>query len=108
MEERGQDAIPWGPATARNLARELALGPTVLLLDEPAAGLNDVKSLELADLIRDRFGCPIIVIDDDLHFIMRLCERITVMDIGPVIAEGPVYTVRRDPKVIEIYPGSTR
>ena len=91
--------------------RALALGPSILLLDEPAAGMNGVESLELADLIRgirDRFCCPIIVIDHDVHFIMRLCERITMMDIGPVIAEGPVYTVRRDPKVIEIYPGSTR
>jgi branched-chain amino acid transport system ATP-binding protein len=113
LTERAEDAartLSYGDQRRLEILRALALGPRVLLLDEPAAGMNDVESLELADLIRgirDRFSCTIIVIDHDLHFIMRLCERITVMDMGAVIAEGPVDVVRRDPKVIEIYLGST-
>lgn len=114
LSERAEDAartLSYGDQRRLEILRALALGPSILLLDEPAAGMNDVESLELADLIRsirDRFGCTIIVIDHDLHFIMRLCERITVMDMGAVIAEGPVETVRHDPKVIEIYLGSTQ
>ncbi len=110
---RSEDAartLSYGDQRRLEILRALALGPSVLLLDEPAAGMNDVESAALAELIRgirDRFGCAIIVIDHDLHFIMKLSERITVMDMGAVIAEGPVDAIRRDPKVIEIYLGST-
>jgi branched-chain amino acid transport system ATP-binding protein len=112
LGDRAEDAastLAYGDQRRLEILRALALGPSVLLLDEPAAGMNDVESSNLADLIesiRDRFGCTIIVIDHDLHFIMRLCERITVMEMGAVIAEGSVEEVRRNPKVIETYLGS--
>ncbi len=101
--------LSYGDQRRVEILRALALLPSVLLMDEPAAGMNDEESAVLAGLIRsirDRFGCGIIVIDHDLRFIMGLCERIVVMDMGAVIAAGPTAEVRRNPKVIDVYLGS--
>ncbi|TIU41632.1 MAG: amino acid ABC transporter ATP-binding protein, partial [Mesorhizobium sp.] len=88
----------------------LALGPSLLLLDEPAAGLNEVESETLAmaiEGIRRDVGCATIVIDHDLRFINRLCDRLCVMDQGQVIASGETENVWRDPRVIEVYVGQS-
>ena len=81
--------------------RALALGPQLLLLDEPAAGMNDYETAELGDAvrrIRDRSNCALFVIDHDLHFILNLCDRICVMDLGEVVAIGTPEAIRNDPK----------
>ena len=103
--------LPYGQQRRLEIARALALAPDFLLLDEPAAGMNEAESTALIDSIRgirDRFGCGIIVIDHDLRFIMTLCERINVLHMGKVIAIGPPKEIQNDPRVIEVYIGGRR
>lgn len=100
--------LPYGHQRRLEIARALATGPEILLLDEPAAGLNDEESADLARTIagiRDNGGCGVVVIDHDLKFINSICERIFVMDQGAVIASGPPAAVWSDPRVIEVYVG---
>jgi energy-coupling factor transporter ATP-binding protein EcfA2 len=90
------------------MARAVALGPD-LLLDEPAAGTNDVESLRLADSIRhvrDVEKCAILLIDHDLPFVMNLCERLYVLDAGRVIAEGGPLGVQANPRVKQAHLGA--
>jgi len=101
--------LSYGDQRRVEILRALASCPAVLLLDEPAAGMNDEESMALAQLIKSigqRFGCGIIVIDHDLKFIMDLCETITVMDMGRVIASGTASAIRTNDRVIEVYLGS--
>ncbi len=103
--------LSYGDQRRVEILRALALCPYVMLLDEPAAGMNDMESTELATEIqrlRDMNGCAVIVIDHDLKFIMELCENITVMDMGEVIATGTAETVSNDPRVIEVYVGAVQ
>lgn len=103
--------LSYGSQRRLEIARALALGPSLLLLDEPAAGLNESESETLAEAIeaiRRDFGCAIIVIDHDLRFINRLCDRLCVMDQGQVIASGDTAEVWRDPRVIEVYVGQAQ
>ena len=91
------------------MARAVALGPDLLLLDEPAAGTNDVQSLQLIDStrrVRDVEKCASLLIDHDLPFVMSLRERIYVRDAGKVIAEGSQKEVQADTKVKEAYLGT--
>ncbi|PDQ19379.1 amino acid ABC transporter ATP-binding protein [Mesorhizobium sanjuanii] len=100
--------LSYGSQRRLEIARALALGPLLLLLDEPAAGLNEDESETLAvaiEGIRRDVGCATIVIDHDLRFINRLCDRLCVMDQGQVIASGQTEEVWRDPRVIEVYVG---
>jgi branched-chain amino acid transport system ATP-binding protein len=81
------------------------------LLDEPAAGLNESESDELVGMlsgIRDDFGCGLLVIEHDMRVIMRLCERLQVLDYGKTIAIGTPAEVRRDPAVLVAYLGQRR
>lgn len=102
--------LAYGSQRRLEIARALALGPALLLLDEPAAGLNETESETLAAAIqgiRRDVGCATIVIDHDLQFINRLCDRLCVMDQGQVIAAGNTEAVWRDPRVIEVYTGQS-
>lgn len=103
--------LAYGSQRRLEIARALALGPELLLLDEPAAGLNESESEVLAlaiEGIRRDVGCATIVIDHDLRFINRICDRLCVMDQGSMITSGQADEVWRDPRVIEVYVGQSQ
>jgi ABC-type branched-subunit amino acid transport system ATPase component len=100
--------LPHGIERRLGIVRALAARPAFLLLDEPAAGLNERESDELVEslaLIRDDFSCALVVIEHDMRVIMRLCERIQVLDYGKTISIGTPAEVRRDPAVLAAYLG---
>jgi len=100
--------LPYGDQRRLEIARALATGPRVLLLDEPAAGMNPQEKADLMGLIRfirDRFGVGILLIEHDMKLVMNVCERITVLDHGETIAVGGAAEIQANPKVIEAYLG---
>lgn len=101
-------SLPYGEQRKLEIARALATTPKLLLLDEPAAGLNPSESVELMNLvrkIRDEFDITVFLIEHDMKFVMGLCERIIVLDYGREIAMGNPREIRSNPKVIEAYLG---
>jgi branched-chain amino acid transport system ATP-binding protein len=102
--------LPVGLRRRLEIGRALCLEPRLLLLDEPAAGLDARETVELARLlasVRQRFKVTTLVVDHDMALIMRICNRIYVLDYGLIIAEGSPEEIRDDPKVARAYLGDT-
>jgi branched-chain amino acid transport system ATP-binding protein len=100
--------LPYGDQRRLEIARALAARPKLLLLDEPAAGLNDSETLALMNTIhdiRDRFDIAILLIEHNMELVMGICERIVVLNFGKTIAEGTPEAIRANPAVVEAYLG---
>ncbi len=100
--------LPYGKQRKLEIARALATEPKLLLLDEPAAGMNPNETEDLrqtVQLLREKFGVTILLIEHDLKFVSGICDRITVLNFGTVIAEGTVKDALSDPEVIRAYIG---
>jgi branched-chain amino acid transport system ATP-binding protein len=110
-EERNNLAcnLPYGKQRKLEIARALATNPKLLLLDEPAAGMNPHETEDLMEtikLIRDKFDMTVLLIEHDLKFVSGLCDRITVLNFGTVLAEGTAEEALNDPEVVKAYIGN--
>ncbi|MBQ8380949.1 MAG: ABC transporter ATP-binding protein [Clostridia bacterium] len=110
LEERNQLAcnLPYGKQRKLEIARALATNPKLLLLDEPAAGMNPQETAELMDTIRfvrDKFDVTILLIEHDMSLVSGICDRLTVLNFGEVLAEGEVSDVLNNPEVVKAYLG---
>lgn len=100
--------LPYGQQRKLEIARALATNPNILMLDEPAAGLNPQETIELMEtikFIKEKFDIAILLIEHDMHLVMGICERIVVLDYGKVIATGTPDEIKNNPDVIRVYLG---
>jgi sulfate-transporting ATPase len=106
--DRRPDELPYGRRRLVAIARAIAAGPSVLLLDEPAAGLGDRESEELGRLVRhlaDEWGLAILMVEHDVGLVLRVCDRVTVLEEGAHLATGTPDEIRNDPRVVAAYLG---
>jgi branched-chain amino acid transport system ATP-binding protein len=100
--------LPYGEQRRLEMARALISGPKLLLLDEPAAGMNDAEVDSLIELIQElkkEFSLTILLIEHQMRVVSSLCQQVTVLDFGLTIAEGPPQEIQRHPRVLEAYLG---
>ncbi len=108
FRETMSKSLPYGDQRRLEIVRALATQPKLLLLDEPAAGMNPTEKQELMELIRfvkDKFQISVLLVEHDMKVVMGICERINVLDYGKKIAEGTPDEIRANPKVIAAYLG---